>query len=394
VKRSPARVLVFLLDGFGPEYLHAADMPNTGGLIRAGAFTSQGQAVLPSLTNVNHVSLLTGTYPERHGLCANFYYDQASGREVFMDRVAFVRAPLLFEVAKTRGWTTALVAGKEKLARLLARGLDRCFDMSHVPPDLLPIVGAPPDIFSMEINLWVLRLAREVARRYRPDLLYVATTDYPGHRWPPGAPAMQEYLRTLDELIGQIVAGYDLAESVVVLTADHGMNAKVSAMSPVQVLRQAGIASRGVPLIRDGLYAHHRDLGGALYLYLEDAGAARRAVEVLQAEAPGVEVVAPRGEAERFRLPPDRVGDLICFGRADWALGVWDDGDPTHYEQDLRSHGSSHECAVPIVVAGAGIRRGARLDGASTVDLAPTLCSLLQVNGGQFQGRVLEEALD
>ncbi len=167
----PARILIFLLDGLGPDYLRAADMPRLAALARAEASTLQGQAVAPSLTNVNHISLLTGTYPERHGLCANFHYDWATGREVFMDEAAYVRAPLLFETAKAQGWTTKLVAGKEKLGRLLGRGLDHRFDMAHVPPDLAPAVGEPPDIFSIEINLWLLRLAREVALRHRPRLL-------------------------------------------------------------------------------------------------------------------------------------------------------------------------------------------------------------------------------
>ncbi len=389
---APDRTLIVLLDGFGPDYFEAAEMPCLAALMRAGASTLSGQAVLPSLTNVNHISLLTGTYPERHGLCANFYHDPATGREVYMDEVAFVRAPLLFEAAKALGWSTALVAGKEKLGRLLARGLDQCFHVAHLPGDLAAAVGTPPDIFSRQINLWLLRLAREVVRRFRPQLLYVATTDYPGHRWPPGAPAMREHLRGLDELLGQLLEEYDLGDSVVALTADHGMNAKVRAASPVRALQEAGIAARGVPLIRDGLYAHHRDLGGALYLYLRAPQETGRALEVLRA-APGVEVVIPRGEAGRFRLPPDRVGDLICFGRADWALGVWDEGDPVREEPDLRSHGSLHEQTIPILLAGAGVRPRSEIAGATTVDLAPTLCRLLGVTAGPFQGRVLEEVL-
>lgn len=160
--RTPARIPLFLLDGFGPDYLRAAEMPRLTAWMRAGASTLQGSGVVPSLTNVNHVSLLTGTYPERHGLCANFYCDRGSGREVFMDEVTFVRSPLLFETVKALAWSTALVAGKAKLARPLGRGLDWSFDMDHVPADLAPVVGPPPEIFSMEINLWVLRLAREV----------------------------------------------------------------------------------------------------------------------------------------------------------------------------------------------------------------------------------------
>ena len=94
------RALVFLIDGFDPEYIRSSDLPNLTSLARAGALTLDGRGVMPSLTNVNHVSLLTGTFPARHGLCANFYYDRSTGKEMFMDQAAFVREPLLFERAR------------------------------------------------------------------------------------------------------------------------------------------------------------------------------------------------------------------------------------------------------------------------------------------------------
>lgn len=390
---GPARrALVFLIDGLDPAYVRASELPHLARLAREGALTLEGQGVMPSLTNVNHVSLLTGTFPARHGLCANFYYDRATGEEVFMDRVAFVREPLLFERARAAGWSTALVTAKEKLTRLLRRDLDLCVDMGSAPEEVARVVGPPPDVFSLEINLWVLRMAREVAVRYAPRFLYVATTDYPEHKLPPESPEMQAHLGEMDALIGDIVACFDLTHAVVALTADHGMNAKTRSVSPVRLLAEAGIRARGVPLIRDGLFAHHRDLGGSLYLFLEEPGAAGEAAAVLAA-GPGLDVVIPREEAETYHLPPERVGDLLCFGQREWALGVWADGPAQREEQGLRSHGSVHEQAIPMLVAGAGLRAGGRIRRGRIVDLAPTLCRLCGWAEEGQEGRVLEEAL-
>jgi phosphonoacetate hydrolase len=388
----PTKALVFLVDGFDPAYVQPARMPRLAALMKAGAVTLDGRGVLPSLTNVNHVSLLTGTYPERHGLSSNFYLDRASWTDVFMDEVAFVREPLLFERLKAAGWSTALVTAKEKLTRLLRRGLDHCVDMTSHPAAFRARVGLPPDVFSLEINLWVLRMAREVAARLAPDLLYVATTDYPQHKLAPDDPAMQAYLEASDGALGQLLDAYDLGATVVVFTADHGMNAKPRSLSPVRVLAEAGIRARGVPLIRDGLFAHHRDLGGALYLYFKAPEAIAEARRVLAA-TPGIDEVVAREEAGGDRLPPDRVGDLICWGDRDTALGVWDDGAPRREETGLRSHGSKHEQRIPMIVAGAGIRAGATIDHGRTVDLMPTLCHLTGVDAGAVQGRVLAEIL-
>jgi phosphonoacetate hydrolase len=336
---APKKALMLLIDGFDPAYVQPARMPRLAALIKAGASTLDGRGVLPSLTNVNHISLLTGTYPERHGLSTNFYFDRATRTEVFMEQVSFVQEPLLFERLKAAGWSTALVTAKEKLTKLLRRGLDHCVDMKNHPEAYRTAAGAPPDIFSREINLWVLRMAREVAVHQAPDLLYVATTDYPQHKLAPDEPAMQTYLAQSDEALGRLLDAYDLGETVVILTADHGMNAKHRSLSPVRVLAEAGIRTHGLPLIRDGLFAHHRDLGGALYLYFDDPGAAREARAVL-AQTAGIDEVVTREEAGRDHLPPERVGDLICWAGRDVALGIWDDEPAARSETGLRSHGS------------------------------------------------------
>lgn len=391
--RGATRALMLLVDGFDPAYVQPERMPRLAALMRAGAATLDGRGVLPSLTNVNHVSLLTGTFPERHGLSTNFYFDRATWREVFMDQVSFVREPLLFERLQAAGWSTALVTAKAKLTRLLGRGLDHCVDIQSHPETYRAAAGAPPDIFTLEINLWVLRMARQVAVRARPDFLYVATTDYPQHKLAPDAPEMHAYLAESDAALGALLDAYDLDRTVVVLTADHGMNAKTRAVSPVRVLAEAGIAAHGVPLIRDGLFAHHRDLGGALYLYFRDPGVAPEARAVL-AQTPGIEEVALREEAAaRDRLPPDRVGDLVCWGARDVALGIWGEGPVERPERELRSHGSRHEQRIPMLMAGPGVRAGAAIRDGRTVDLLPTLCRLLGLDPGPVQGRVLEEAL-
>jgi phosphonoacetate hydrolase len=390
--KIPKKALMLLIDGFDPAYVQPGRAPRLAALMKAGASTLDGRGVLPTLTNVNHISLLTGTFPERHGLSTNFYFDRTTRTDVFMEQVSFVREPLLFERLRAAGWSTALVTAKEKLTKLLRRGLDHCVDMTAHPDAYRRAAGAPPDIFSLEINLWVLWMAREVASDLRPDFLYVATTDYPQHKLAPDEPAMQAYLAAQDEALGRLLDVYDLDETVVVLTADHGMNAKPRSLSPVCVLAEAGIRTHGVPLIRDGLYAHHRDLGGALYLYFEDDGAARDA-RTLLSRVPGIDEVVSREEAAQDRLPPERVGDLICWAARDVALGIWDEGVATRDESGLRSHGSKHEQRIPMLVAGCGVGEGVNLVNARTVDLMPTLCRLVGVDAGAVQGRILDDAL-
>jgi arylsulfatase A-like enzyme len=103
--------------------------------------------------------------------------------------------------------------------------------------------------------------------------------------------------------------------------------------------------------------------------------------------------VVPNSEARRDHLPPERVGDLICWAARDVALGVWED-DPAHRaETGLRSHGSKHEQRIPMLVTGPGVRAGAEIRAGRTIDLMPTLCRLTGMDAGRVDGRVLEDVL-
>ncbi|MGQ9632056.1 MAG: alkaline phosphatase family protein [bacterium] len=386
------RAIIFLIDGLDPEYLSLDIMPNIKGYIAAGAFTEEGENALPTLTNVNHVSLLTGTYPERHGITGNYHYDRIGGREIFMDDASFIKEKLVFELAREAGKHTALVTAKEKLTRLLNRGLDFWMDMSHYPSDLGEDAGGPPGIYTPEINLWTLNMAEEILRRENPDLMYVATTDYIEHKCAPGDPEMIQQIKDLDEIIGRIVGSLDLSRTLVVILADHGMRWKRRAVNLRAVLSRAGIPGRAIPTIKDGLYQHHRNLGGACYVYIEDPERLGEAFEVLS-QTEGVEEVVPNSSAGRYRLPACSVGDFLVFAEPDYALGVWDGEEIARDVQDLRSHGSKHETSIPILLVGAGVRAGARLRDARNIDVIPTVAHIMGLPKGNFQGRILEEAL-
>ena len=65
-------IVVVLIDGFDPEYLDACSAPNLSEMARRG-FRVDGRGMTPSVTNVNNVSLVTASYPERHGITSNYW---------------------------------------------------------------------------------------------------------------------------------------------------------------------------------------------------------------------------------------------------------------------------------------------------------------------------------
>src|SRR5436190_19756432 len=76
-RQKPQRVIVFLVDGLGSDYIAASEMPVLAGWARRG-FRKTVQGVMPSVTNANNTSVCCGTWPAEHGVTANFFLDEAT----------------------------------------------------------------------------------------------------------------------------------------------------------------------------------------------------------------------------------------------------------------------------------------------------------------------------
>jgi phosphonoacetate hydrolase len=339
----PRKIFIMLIDGGDPQYFEQAEVPNFR-RIGAGGFWVTGQCVLPSVTNVNNASVMTASFPCEHGITGNFWYNPATGDGTYMESAAFLERETLFQRAKRLGLSTALFTSKIKLKKLLERDADLAVAGEDPPSDLVAKVGPKCDIYSLEVNLWVLEAARLVMREQDPDLVYVSTTDYIMHKFPPQHEMAQRHLQGLDAIIGRIADEQPQRE--LYITADHGMSAKHRAINLTTKLAKAGIEAVFVPVIKDKYVVHHDNLGGVGYLYLKDPSSIDEAMAALQ-EIPGVERVYRCEEAaEQFGLMPDRIGDLFVLGAPEVVFG---DIEGEEQAINIRSHGSHHEAAIPII---------------------------------------------
>ena len=347
------KILVAMMDGFGPDYLQASDMPNLKAMIKAG-FYKTVNACMPTVTNINNASICTGQYPEVHGITANSYFDLASRKEHYMDKAELLLAPTLFEKAKKAGMRSALLTAKVKTVTLLHRGADVAEAAERPTPEWVNRLGAPADIYSAEINYWiwkaVLRLLHE---RPEIDLFYCHTTDYTMHVSDPLGDASQNHLREIDKLFGEVLNACPDME--VYLTADHGMNFKSRCYDLNKYMPE-----KGLPLFfamsaeRDPYIKHHRTFGGTAYVWLNKATDYLKAVDILR-RIEGVEAVYNKYEAASlFHLHPDRIGDMMVIGDRETVFGPLD-GSVEVLPKEFRAHGSLHEVPVPLVVYNAKV---------------------------------------
>src|SRR5690349_7667393 len=117
------RVIVLMVDGLGPDYVEASQMPVLASWKRLGIHKIVND-VMPSVTNVNNTSICCGTWPETHGITGNMYLDEATGRAEYMESADLVLSPTLFERAGRACVKSALLSSKKKTITLLPRGAE------------------------------------------------------------------------------------------------------------------------------------------------------------------------------------------------------------------------------------------------------------------------------
>src|SRR5689334_10352168 len=330
--RLPVKpTVVVCVDGCEYDYLEAAVSagvaPFIGKMLRDGA-AFKGDCVIPSFTNPNNLSIVCGVPPSVHGICGNYFWDHDADAEVMMNDPKYLRAGTILAAMANAGAKVAVVTAKDKLRALLGHELRGvCFSAekahearreTHGIDDARELVGMDtPSVYSAALSEFVFAAGVRLLERQRPDVIYLSTTDYVQHKAAPGTPAANDFYAMMDRYLGAL----DAQGALVVLTADHGMNAKTNAFGEPNVIYlqdhldaqfERG-ATRVILPITDPYVVHHGALGSFATVYLGNASDAAK-VRASIAALPGIEDVLSRAEAcARFELPPDRVGDLVVL---------------------------------------------------------------------------------
>jgi phosphonoacetate hydrolase len=375
--QAPKRpTVVICLDGSEPGYIEkaieAGVAPTFARFMRDGAHV-HASSVIPSFTNPNNLSIITGRPPSVHGIAGNYFYDVANDREVMMNDPQFLRAPTILAGMFDAGFKVAAVTAKDKLRSLLSHGLDysdgRAIAFSSEKADqatkeangiddVLNFVGLPlPEVYSADLSEFVFAAGVKLVERHRPDLMYLSTTDYIQHKVGPGTKIANDFYAMIDRYLAQL----DSLGCNIVATADHGMNDKFMSGGQPDVLYLQDMFdewlgrgnARVILPITDPYVAHHGSLGSFATIYLHAGTDAEPLIARLKATA-GIDVALTRQAAcERFELPADRVGDIVAISSRHKVLGTNRGGhDLSGLTEPLRSHGGLTEERVPMIANG------------------------------------------
>jgi len=369
-------VVVVCIDGSEPDYIEqaiaAGVMPWMKKVVEQQGSDLRAHCVVPSFTNPNNISIVTGVPPVVHGICGNFYYDKANDREVMMNEPELLRTPTIFKAFQDQGAKIAVITAKDKLRRLLGNELQMgkdgaiCFSSEKSDQvtleengiaNVLDMVGMEvPSVYSAELSEFIFAAGVKLMESVRPDLMYLSTTDYIQHKFAPGSDGANSFYAMMDSYWAQL----DALGAVIALTADHGMNAKhddagepniIYLQDEMDRLLSPG-AARVILPITDPYVVHHGALGSYATVYLPD-GADVDQLKMQLSDIDGIDAVyGNQAGCAQFDLAQDRMGDLILVSSKHVVIGTTADRhDLSGLEVPLRSHGGVTEQVVPLIVS-------------------------------------------
>lgn len=371
-------VIVLSFDGMRHDMPGREGLPALQRMAREGARAAALVPVFPSSTFPNHVSLATGTYPDRHGIVGNRFLDPKRGLFDYGNDAAFLQAEPLWAAAERQGVRAAVFfwVGSETDWHGIGASYRRVpFDSRVTEQEKVA-----------QILAWW-----DLPPGQRPGLVmsWWHGVDHVAHRHGPESRQVTLQLQQQDAALGQLLAGLDArhawGDTTLLVVSDHGMTTLGHSVDLHEVLGDAGVGAR----------VFHA--GGTARIYLERPARADEVVALLD-RLQGVHAYRAGAVPERLRdRHPTRTGDVVAmidppryFTRAGGKYDRWQQISAL-WGNHVGGHG--YDPRLPamqgsFLALGRGIPPGTALAKVRAVDVAPTVARLLGIDPpAQCEGR-------
>jgi phosphonoacetate hydrolase len=364
--------VVICIDGFDAEYLQSGIerglLPTFKSFLDQG-FHATAKSCMPSFTNPNNVSIITGAPPSAHGIAGNFFLDRKTGETKMITDDSLLRGSTLLEQMFQRGVRISAITAKDKLRKILAHGLNGsiCFSSEKAAECTLEENGitdvekwlgqTAPSQYSADLSLFVLDAGVKLLQEKRSDFLYLTLSDYVQHKHAPGSKEADEFMGAIDQRLQKLAA----FAPIIGITGDHGMSKKSNESGEPNILFLEEVlnskfgpnASRVICPITDPFVRHHGALGSFVRVYLKDITQLEEIVILCQSLSEVEIALSGREAAEKYEMPLDREGDIVVISKTHAVIGSTKANHDLSNLKDhpLRSHGGLSEQDIPVIMS-------------------------------------------
>lgn len=326
---------------------------------------------MPSFTNPNNVSIITGAPPSIHGIAGNFFLDSETGEEKMVTDDTLLRGDTILQLMKQRGVRVAAVTAKDKLRRILSHGLrgtnaisfsSECAGSCTLEENGIEDVEAwigrkAPLQYSGDLSIYVLDAGVKLLEEKRADLVYLTLSDYIQHKHAPNSVEANEFFVALDDRIGKMVK----LGAIVAVTGDHGMSDKCGDNGKPNILfledfltaRWGAQAARVICPITDPFVRHHGALGSFVRVHVKNKENVPEMIKQCETLSQVELVLSGKAAARVFEMPQDREGDFVVISKKNAVIGGCEkEHDLSNISgHRLRSHGGLSEQEVPLLLS-------------------------------------------
>lgn len=395
--------ILISIDGLRPEfYLDASyQAPNLQRLKSRGSYSEGAIPVYPSSTFPNHASIVTGMRPASHGIISNTLFDFETGPSILWYwESKYLKTPPIWDVAKKSGKGVAIFGWPVSVGATADWIIPEIFSpygINHDENWKLTLLKTDPSFMaeirsistvpvirsSLDYDRWMTEAAIHVRKKHDPELtlLHFRSLDEVQHATGPFSAATREAVTHVDELLGKVLAGVDLANTLVVVVGDHGfdeVNKEIHLNAWFN--KQGWIKTKGGKLSGWQVMAHPN--GNQAAIYSKDMSRAPeilRSIRQLERETGVTLKIFDTQELKQMGAFPDAV--FALDPQATFSFGPNLSGPVIRKLKGKRgTHGalaSRDSLLTGLIVVGPDIAGNVVLPKTELIDIAPTIASRL-----------------
>jgi arylsulfatase A-like enzyme len=438
--RPDRHVVVVVWDGMRPDFVSEKITPTLWQLAREGVTFRNHHPVYPSATMVNGTALMTGVYPGKNGVIANYEYRPeidrrrsinvespaavSKGDELSGDK--YISVPTIAELVQRAGGRTTLASAKtvgllldRHAGNAPAKNCVTFFAGQAIPRDILaPIVAAlgPFPSARSQHDAWTTKVVTDFLWKDGVpalSVIWLGEPDLTEHESAPGAPPALAAIKSSDENLAAVFSVLDRQAARqttdLFIVSDHGFSTIRRSIDLRKILSDAGFVAKtefdDQPKPGEIMLVGN---GGSVLFYVvgHDATVTRRLVEFLQQSDFAGVIFTKQGLPGTFRLDDAKIDDahapdIVMAFR--WNESKNQFGTPGMIDADWQREAGKGTHATlsrfdmhnTLIAAGPDFRRGQTNDlPTGNVDLASTILHILGIKTAQgMDGRVLSEAM-
>ena len=387
------RIIIISVDSMNNDFLfnkydnpNFQFTPNMGFLVENGAAFTDAEAVMPTKTQVNHITMVSGSYAEKIGIPGNYVYDKNKTGLFFFEKYIhpwrnpeMIKADTIFKAMERENpdYVSAVVAGKNYVGVPIWADIQVAPGYLSKSAEKLGVKKFPEVQFFDAPDEWTMDNVLLVLEKADPAIMLVnlAFLDPAQHIF--GHDSMQAWaaLSWADHQVGRLleylIEAGKLDNTLIVLTADHGQSDMWETINVGKLIRANGVRAE---VVADGPFAH---------IFLKDQKDLEKALKVLE-NVEAVDGIWYGESLDDIRIRTPYTGDIVISLRPPY------EAVSRFKEPFIGVHGGLQQRFVPLVFFGPNVKRGVLMEKASLTDIVPTICAITGLPlPGDSQGSVL-----